>query len=144
MSKRYKVTKKQIIKALETEDLNPGYFFKGNDTEYIYGDNGKCQVCAVGAVLRATKKNYFAEIHAEELCDNTYAGHEFIEALYSENIFSILSTQFEKAFIDELQELQYRAGVTNWDARILAIDYARAHAICVVEGLFPDIVEFSV
>lgn len=43
--KSYKITKKQVIKALETEPiLKAGHFFKD--------DSKTCAVCAVGAVLR--------------------------------------------------------------------------------------------
>lgn len=43
------ITKTECIKALEEENLEPGPFFGKQ-----YGENIKCNVCAVGAILRQT------------------------------------------------------------------------------------------
>lgn len=61
------ISKQDIIKALQTESLAPGQFFRGRG---FRGDNFNpltCSVCAVGAVLRAALKDAIKDRDPEYL-----------------------------------------------------------------------------
>lgn len=111
---KYKITKKKVIEAILTEPLGSGHFFLN------FRDDGKCKVCAVGAILRATKKDHFDSNNAFEATNGT-ANYE------KNNFLSILSCEFE----DYMQDFDS------------TIDEARLHCLNVIEAFCPEVLEFE-
>lgn len=91
--KKYKVTKKQIIEAILTEPLKAGQWFQRNN-EALEKDDGMCEVCAVGAILRNVKRK--ATAGDAFRVTNHLAMPQHLEYAYDlGNFMSILSTEFE-------------------------------------------------
>ena len=61
--RNYKITKDQIIEALETENLKPGNWFHAP----LWFDNGDSPVNAVGAILRKVNPKNFQGSAAQDL-----------------------------------------------------------------------------
>lgn len=134
---KYKISKEKVIEAIVKEPLASGKFF---DLEAGYGiDDGKCEVCAVGAILRNTKKREFSSIDAENACHEIYTSDCLETAYETENFLSILSSEFETASMDHVPELSLDE---------LSLEelkhFSRFHALMVAEGMCPDVLEFEV
>lgn len=124
---KYQIKKKKVIEAILTEPLMAGEFFGGS-----YLDNGECSVCAVGAILRATKSGAFGGCDAESVTGYLFSAAAIVEAWESENFMSILSCEFETA------GLGLDIG-TYQDENL-----PRFHALMIAEGMCPDVLEFEV
>ncbi len=129
---KYKISKKKVIQAIVTEPLAPGRFF--DSLEYKGKDDGKCSVCAVGAVLRNTKKRKFSSYDAELACEEYYTGDYVTEAYETDNFLSILSSEFE------FSSSKYNPELSNEEE----LNLDRFHALMVAEGMCPDVLEFEV
>lgn len=123
---KYKISKKKVIEAILTEPLKPGTFFSNE----LQADDGKCPVCAVGAVLRKTKAKTFNRRHAEASTDYSYVSCDVGMSYFGDNFLSILSTEYETAG-NSMHE--------NEDVYL-----PRFHALMVAEGMCPDVLEFEV
>lgn len=129
---KYKISKKKVIKAIVTEPLASGRFFDSLD--YKGKDDGKCAVCAVGAVLRNTKRRKFSSYDAENICHDYYTSDYVTEAYETENFLSILSSEFE------FSSKQYNPDLSADEE----VNLDRFHALMVAEGMCPDVLEFKV
>jgi len=112
MKKKY-VTRNTVIKALLSEPLRPGNWFRGVRANYDYtttkASKVECTVCAVGAVLRYYNSKTIQELNwrAEQLTcrgDNCYshtsrADSEGIsKSIKNKNYWTALSGFFESTF----------------------------------------------
>lgn len=102
-----RVTRKEILKAIRTENLGTGKFIEGIDVGYVtrvivYDDS--CKVCAVGAVLRqaGTPSDRIMEVANEVTNKYEYVtpqkgleGHEFT-AMKRRAWLNALSIRFEE------------------------------------------------
>ena len=144
---KYKITKKKVLQAIATEPLRANTFFGNRDD-----DNSNCAVCAVGAILRNTRRNKFSSIDAMTACEYRYAaGHK----PRRDNFLSILSIEFERAHNKVFNRLcdEYTKKHT-WNKlpspstysrfRKQSIELARMHAYSVAEAMCPNILEFEV
>lgn len=137
-----KVTKKQIIKAISTEHLKPGYWILPQGFKNILGEGGKkpisnkCTVCAVGAVLRsALPRNTRAEYLDNIAWDVT--GNRAIPNT-DEDVFEVLK---EKNFLGALS-LYFEDACTKAGGK--ATPAVRKKTIAFVEAHFPDKLELDI
>jgi len=98
--KTLKLTKNKVIKAIKTEPLRAGAFFKDEKTN-IYSES--CFVCAVGAVLKNSldkrvlnlaPTSTLSEI-AMGYCRGTAVDHNIKRLLNEKNYLGALSNYFE-------------------------------------------------
>lgn len=94
---KYRISKKKVLQAITTETLTANTFFDSGSV-----DDGECAVCAVGAVLRNTKRNTFSTRDAIDICGYRYGACQ--EPLHN-NFMSLLSIEFERAYRDKVDEL---------------------------------------
>ncbi len=123
-----KITKKEIVRAILTERLEARQFFNSKNGD----DNGKCKVCAVGAVLR--HKNIKSDSAGPIVTQGCYIATDMSSAyfsfIYDENTFlGILSSEFEGYNLFK----NYKA----------TEDELRLHALMIVEGLCPNEIEVN-
>lgn len=129
---KYKITKKKVIEAVLSEPLNIKYenrkFFSSDDMN----DDGKCEVCAVGAVLRKISPKKFGIDDGAKLTARISGPEQLYEA-YEENIFmSVLSCEYE-SFIKE----------HGYNSSKEAEIETRTHLLSVIEAFCPDVLEFD-
>jgi hypothetical protein len=122
--RKYRVTKRTVMRALLTEPLTSGNFFSNLATEK---DDGRCEVCAIGAILRNTRANFFTEEHARQVTDNLCSFLDVELAYASGNFLSVLSSEYEWA-------------AAQWDS---GSNLIRLHALMVAEGMCPSVLEFK-
>ena len=137
-----KMTKKQVFKAIATEPyLEPGAFLQLGSNENGFSLKENCSMCAVGTILTKAyikktgykSKYYSTGLHehiadvAEDVTDGLYQNFTVEQAYASGNPFSILSCEFESAIFAENTE-----------------DNLRMHALMIVEGFFPEVVEVPI
>lgn len=127
---KYKISKKKVIEAISTEPLTYGKFFK----YYNEVDNGICEVCAVGAVLRKIKPKYFDSTHGFRITHYLAAKEYLYRAYASNNFLSILSCEHESFVNDE----------NKFNESIANLDLQRLHLLSIIEAFCPDVVEFEV
>lgn len=130
---KYKISKKKVIEALLTEPLGAGSFFDSPSDTWTK-DDGKCGVCAVGAILRAVKPKFFNISQGYRVTNENCSGFEASRdrAWDSSNFMAILSTEFEYAAMENAAE--------DYGNK----DFDRFHAIMIAEGMCPDVLEFEV
>jgi hypothetical protein len=124
---KYKITKEKVLEAIVKEPLTYGRFFG------ISGgvDDGKCAVCAVGAVLRAVRPGVFGADVADQVTNGTCISLK--DAYKSGNFLSILSAEYEYGANEFNSVLDY---TSYYDMR-------RFHALMVAEGMCPDVLEIK-
>ena len=127
---KYKISKKKVIEAICTEPLKAGDFFHGSTKK----DNGKCSVCAVGAILRKTKQKTFSANDAVEATKDYFTEYELGDAYRSGNFLSILSCEFEWA---DNEIIFGKHGIDNAD------DFLRLHCLNIIEAFCPEVLEFE-
>lgn len=138
---KFKVTKRQIIKALKTEPLLPGSFVH-DEHDYDDGNNSrfknniKCPVCAVGAILDCSIGN---KVEGPKELDeighiitmksgfwSTFGTKTAISAakdMVDENPLSALSCLFESLM--ENSDMQTKKGFANAKARNILVNFVR-------------------
>lgn len=125
---KYKISKAKVIEAICTEPLSSGNFFSLVHSSMSDIDDGKCSVCAIGAILRKTKPKTFSSTDAMWVTDHVYIS-DFICAAYEDNNFlSILSCEYEEFCLNHPHDK----------------DEQRFHALMVAEAFCPDVLEFEV
>lgn len=121
---KYTISKDKVIEAICTEPLENGAFFSGYDV-----DDGKCTVCAVGAILRNTKSRLFDMNSAISVTQSMIGPSSLSNAYESGNFLSILSCEYEDFCSEDMQDKK---------------DEQRFHALMVAEAFCPDVLEFEV
>lgn len=108
------ISKKQVLKALDVENLETGNFISINCSNDRVGttlvkDDPNCAVCAVGSVLRHkfpdVSKYEFANICILACNSQFYAGGCISRALKEKNYLGALSIKFENLRSRERQSL---------------------------------------
>jgi hypothetical protein len=135
-----RITKQQIIEAIRTEPLSPGF--------WIQGDDAACAVCAVGGVLRAAGcgPEKIRAIGSELVgvgCVPREEDPYLARRLVSEGQYlAALSCVFEGLAIEHL-DLEWCEDVLDrtLEQRARAGDAAREPLIAFVEETFPDSIE---
>lgn len=122
---KYKISKKKVIEAILAEPLSQGAFFKMPD-QWRQKEDARCSVCAVGAILRATKEKEFNSADGETVTKGFYSLSDVSAAWEAGNFLSILSTEFEYADSFEDKHLP------------------RFHALMIAEGMCPKVLKFEV
>jgi hypothetical protein len=118
---KYRIKKAKVLEALATEPLKAGHFMK---LKYEEVDDGKCSVCAVGAIFRKTKPKFFTSHDINTSMGGLYIGALIDQAWIDGNFLDILSAEFEYASQECGEET------------------ARLHAIMVAEAICPEVLEF--
>ena len=130
------ITKKEIIEAINTEPLSPGYFCK-------IRPGGECTVCAVGAVFRK-KGMPQQEDRIERYGD---AGHTLTkwrcgpdeslsDARASQEWLSVLSIKFEKLCEKAEGEYAFMGGLSP-----KSLQRVRKELTAYVKRYFPEQIE---
>lgn len=138
--KTFKITKDEVKHALITEPLKAGTFFHTKEDSRWVPENGKCSVCAVGAILRNTRDKFFNSDDGFNVT-GYLCGASSIDAAYDFNNFmSILSCEFEAASNIKGQSKEHYIDDTE---RIDSdSDDMRMFLLFLTEAFCPDVLEF--
>jgi hypothetical protein len=123
------ITKAQVIKALRTEPLEAQAFFHSE-----YATLERCNVCAVGAVMRQTSCLKWAQENglrpvriAQMLTNDQYKTNHPVRQIKEGNYFGGLSSFFEKYYTKKREKDGVRA------ARAMMVEFVKKHFPAAVE-----------
>lgn len=131
--KTYSISKEEIIKAVIEEPLTVGTFFRSDERN----DDGKCSVCAVGAVLRRVKPKAFGTDSANNITEWNGSFLYIDDAEKSNNFLAILSSHHEYFYHHFNRNLFAHNDIIDHDLQIL-------HLLSVIEAFCPETVTFKI
>lgn len=136
----FTITKRQMIKAVATENLKPEAFFHDDDTN---GDVDTCPVCAVGAIIRqmgAARVLHEDVYHivSTATVSSDHIGEEMLEDFIDNgrDFLSRLSCEFEYAYAKSVKSKKL--------SNAMCIEFARTHAINYIEAFAPKQITINV